>query len=425
MELEVKKLCWSLGRCIKNLKVDGDQANRRYFLVGMFAVFLVGSLWLVTLESRDPYLMSLPWSGFFPYGTATVAENSMTNSTEEPVIKATYIKGKKAVKQFRNHLACFSESGKWVYDSTPRHMPWNSIGDTYASGCDSRHHWTGPGHVFGDQAEAIAMEGDPKDWLIREELKWVWRTNSSCPFWPVDRDEFCKRIGPKRNVMVVGDSINHEIAWSFMNHLVLNGKGYGHMRSGDRSNDGVYEMCGDIFGAGNGFKVAFVRNDRLSPVANISVDTWRNFYEWPWLDLLKEYDVKLLLLNRGAHYEDDKTYVRALRFIFTILSQHFPHMQVIYRNTPPGHANCSLHHEPLSERQHSDLPDGYHWEDFYRQNKIAAKIVKKFQYIYMDVDTMLSLRPEGHITDTDCLHYCLPGPLDLAVQYLYNILLLL
>lgn len=136
--------------------------------------------------------------------------------------------------------------------------------------------------------------------------------------------------------MVVGDSINHEIAWSFMNHLVLSGQGYGHMSSGDRSNDGVYEMCGDIFGAGNGFKVAFVRNDRLSPVANISVDTWRNFYEWPWLDLLKEYDVRLLLLNRGAHYEDDKTFVRALRLIFTILSEHFPHMQVIFRNTPPG-----------------------------------------------------------------------------------------
>ncbi|KAL2630627.1 hypothetical protein R1flu_015313 [Riccia fluitans] len=425
---------WSMGRWMRtgNSKFQGEliscfRSCMRNWFVGMFALFLLGSMWIFYHETSEPYLMkTLPWLELFPLGS--MGEENRSTDVDQPQIKATYIRGKEAVEQFRNHLACFSESGKWVYDPTPRHLPWNYLGDAFASTCDSRHKWTGPGHVSYEQAEAIErdLDGNISAWLVREELKWVWQTNSSCPFWAVNRDDLCRRIGSRRNVMVVGDSLNHEISWTFMNHLVLNGTGYSRLGTNNRSTDGVYEMCGDIFGAGNGFKVSFVRNDRLSPVLFPTVNWERNFYEFPWLNLVDEYDVKLLLMNRGAHYEDDVTYAQALRNIFTILSGRFPHVRVIYRNTQPGHINCETYYRPLSERQNgSQLPDNYHWADFHRQNQLAAKIVEEFQYIYMDVETMLSLRADGHIDKGDCLHYCVPGPLDLSIQYLYNILLLL
>ncbi|KAL2630618.1 hypothetical protein R1flu_015304 [Riccia fluitans] len=254
-------------------------------------------------------MKTLPWLELFPL--KSMGEENRLTDVDQPLIKATYIRGKEAVEQFRNHLACFS-----------------------------RHNGTGPGHISYEQAEAIerVLDGNISAWLVREELKWVWQTNSSCPFWAVNRDDLCRRIGSRRNVMVVGDSINRENSWTLMNHLVLNGTGY----TNNRSTDGVYEMCGDIFGAGNGFKVFFVRNDRLSPVLVPSENWETNFYEFPWLNLVDEYDVKLLIMNGEAHYEDDVTYVQALRNIFTILSGRFPHVRVIYRNTQPGNFQPQL-----------------------------------------------------------------------------------
>ncbi|KAL2630612.1 hypothetical protein R1flu_015298 [Riccia fluitans] len=399
------------------------------WMVGILTLWSLGALWVVYQEEmRESYLimkrlMRVRWLDLLTNSTVGL-------ESHHPLIRGTRIEGKEAVERFRNHLACFSESGQWVHDPVPRHLPWNSMGDVEASICDERHRRI-QGRVSDEKAEAIATTGAFMDWSVREELKWVWQTNSSCTFMPVDRDDLCKRIGSRGNVMVVGDSINNEISWSLMNHLLPSyTTGLTRLGFETRKTDGVYEMCADVLGgAGKGFKVSFVRNDRLSAVRNSSMDKWKNLWhnwEFPWLHLLSEYDVKLLLLNRGAHYEEDLVLTEALNRTFSILSTDFPDLQIIYRNTPPGHVRCQTYNKPLQKRQDDwSLPRDYYWADFYRQNQLSEQIVKEFQYIYMDVDTMLSLRPEGHISRSDCLHYCLPGPLDLSIQYLYNILLLL
>ncbi|KAL3688526.1 hypothetical protein R1sor_014835 [Riccia sorocarpa] len=424
---------WSMERWMRNgnSKVQPELISYisifvcNWFMAVCSLCLLGSTMWIFYQESSDPSLMNnLPWLDYIPVRSSVGADIQNISNVDEPLIKASYIRGKEAVQQFRDHLKCFSESGKWVYDPTPRHLPWNYIGEAYGSKCDKGHQRSGPGHVAYDRAEAIARDGNISTWLVREELKWVWQTNSSCPFRAVNRDDLCRRIGPRRNVMFVGDSLNHQTSYSLMNNLVLNGNGYGPLSLGNQTTDGVYEMCGDIFGAGNGFKVSFVRNDRLTPVVSPKVNRTGNYYEFPWLNLVDEWDVKVLVMNRGAHYEEDAAYAQALRNIFTILSDRFPHVRVIYRNTPPGHVHCETYKGPLTERQNaSNLP--WHWGEFHRQNQLAAKIVEEFQYIYMDVDTMISLRADGHIGKRDCLHYCVPGPLDLSIQYLYNVLLLL
>jgi hypothetical protein len=76
---------------------------------------------------------------------------------------------------------------------------------------------------------------------------------------------------------------------------------------------------------------------------------------------------------------------------------------------------------PIQERQ-TDANMPYHWADFHAQNLLAKAIVERAGYIYMNVDNMLSLRPDGHVAAFDCLHYCLPGPLDSVINLFYNIL---
>lgn len=90
-----------------------------------------------------------------------------------------------------------------------------------------------------------------------------------------------------------------------------------------------------------------------------------------------------------------------------------------------GHINCLYFHEPIEKPQwKGDLI--YHWGEFARQNELAKVIVQKAKYVYMDVDTMLSLRPDQHMKPPfDCLHYAIPGPLDIVFHLFYNILLLL
>ncbi len=85
-----------------------------------------------------------------------------------------------------------------------------------------------------------------------------------------------------------------------------------------------------------------------------------------------------------------------------------------------GHSDCMSFNAPIQERQ-TDANIPFHWADFHAQNLLAKAIVERAGYIYMTVDSMLSLRPDGHVAASDCLHYCLPGPLDSVINLFYNI----
>lgn len=139
----------------------------------------------------------------------------------------------------------------------------------------------------------------------------------------------------KGNVLVVGDSINHLLQWSLINNLLKN-RSDPHVvfDSSECRTCPSFQVCGDV--VEKGFKIGFVRNDRISPITNISNDMFKNFLEWPWIHLLQEWDVHLLILNRGAHYEPDEIYADSLRRTFSLLHALHPDLPVVFRNTPPG-----------------------------------------------------------------------------------------
>ncbi|GLJ08426.1 hypothetical protein SUGI_0088540 [Cryptomeria japonica] len=85
-----------------------------------------------------------------------------------------------------------------------------------------------------------------------------------------------------------------------------------------------------------GFKVGFVRNDGIFTISNVSSTTLNNFLEWPWLHLLKEWDIQILLLNRGAHFETDEIFSESLHITFSLLHSLYPDLLVLFHNTPPG-----------------------------------------------------------------------------------------
>ncbi|CAI5463524.1 unnamed protein product [Closterium sp. Yama58-4] len=131
-----------------------------------------------------------------------------------------------------------------------------------------------------------------------------------------------------------------------------------------------------------------------------------------------------IILNRGPHYREDNDFEPHLRTTLLYLRNRFPDKLLIYRNSAGGHVDCPKHHKPIETPQDpSKLP--FNWDKFPHQNRLSQPMAEQLGMAMMDVERMTALRPDGHtglLTKLDCLHYCMPGPLDAWVQVLSNML---
>lgn len=79
----------------------------------------------------------------------------------------------------------------------------------------------------------------------------------------------------------------------------------------------------------------------------------------------------------------------------------------------------------FKEELNKSLPDKYGWNHFHLFDKFTNTQNIKHDYKIIDL-TPLYLRPDAHVKGKkdDCLHFCMPGPLDLfsiiLQQMLYN-----
>lgn len=143
----------------------------------------------------------------------------------------------------------------------------------------------------------------------------------------------------------------------------------------------------------------------------------------------------VILVNKGAHYDPDAVLLKEARAALAFITQAFPNATVVWRNTVPGHVNCSRIAAPLSALQ--DLAgsgaSAFHWADFAHQNELMREVIaREFpSVIYMDVYSAGVLRGDFHMSfyksppdDSDCLHYRpeVPSPLDHWAEVLYNVL---
>ena len=109
------------------------------------------------------------------------------------------------------------------------------------------------------------------------------------------------------------------------------------------------------------------------------------------------------------------------------------HIQFIWKSQNPAHLSCVTELQPFDDfnsairnaEVEQPLIDKYFWHMHPKFDRIAARLFKDSQQPFKFLDMRpLYMRPDGHHGDVslfdECLHYCLPGPLNLfAVQLLH------
>ena len=103
---------------------------------------------------------------------------------------------------------------------------------------------------------------------------------------------------------------------------------------------------------------------------------------------------------------------------------------LLLRMNAPGHRDCPKHRKPLSSAASSDeIFASYNWPNmsWSIDDVIMSELGKAERGMALNT-TMHRLRPDGkHISEgyggaVDCLHSCLPGPVDWYNRLLLNMM---
>lgn len=268
---------------------------------------------------------------------------------------------------------------------------------------------------------------NPCSWVLDgDALKHEWISNPICrsPTRRFSAPSFCSLLDG-RNVLVVGDSISSHAFASWVN-LLLSRLGLSCSPESNPLKPGSHVQSSRIGRCGN-VTMTFVRNDRLSLATEAAPDADKQvFIETPWINQLD--NISVLILNRGAHYENDTKVLSDLDATLTHLRERHPGVRVLWRNTPHGHLDWKSHvglHEKVLDKPPELAPThAFHYALFRRQNEaVRAFLAARFPHVlYLDVFTMTVLRADNHF---DALHICAPGVADVWLEMIYNVLLLL
>eukprot|EP00271_Cylindrocystis_brebissonii_P005275 TRINITY_DN17235_c0_g1_i1.p1 TRINITY_DN17235_c0_g1~~TRINITY_DN17235_c0_g1_i1.p1 ORF type:complete len:830 (-),score=50.50 TRINITY_DN17235_c0_g1_i1:449-2938(-) len=336
-----------------------------------------------------------------------------------------------ATEELQRRMQCNSEEGRWVYNPTPRILPWPKQPIKYIRGsepCDAD--WVRGGGIAYEDADRAALNGT--EWKVRESVKWEWETPTHCQLEKITHDSFCRVLGPRRSILLIGDSLSLGLFRNFHANIQMDADLERDPTIELFPNDPLrawdvgtrfklclgYSVCNDVWGEDDAVQFRFCFNKQLS-LTRVPLNS-----EAPWVLMLTEWKPDIVILNSGAHYRSDDLYESGTRASLWYIRSKLPKSLIMWRNTPPGHLNCTAYDRPLDRPQNkSDLP--FHWGDFARQNEIAKRLVKEVGGVYVDVATMSELRADAHFgtnyaKKTDCLHFCQPGVLDTWVQLIYN-----
>ncbi|KAG1189673.1 hypothetical protein G6F36_003715 [Rhizopus arrhizus] len=301
----------------------------------------------------------------------------------------------------REKLSCWT-AGQWIRDEKNR-FQLKHLQDPIYSSCDNQFYKT---HSISDK---------------REATQYVWKPHSkSCPVnKKISSKNWCKLLRG-RNMLLVGDLTHYQYHELFLDTFRDDPTVcFGELNCKDHT------IC-----KAKDTRLRYVRNDILSTVRKFhnrdQGHPLANLVEWPFVTSNMLLSYPILILSRTTQLDDDDLlFTRRLIHTMRVIRENTPDSLVIYQSSPIGHPFCDDAQGPLTKALSDDelkrLP--YGWSEVKRRNAIAKAVVEASGGVYLDLASMVDLRPDGHIGQGDCLRYCIPGPMDSTIHLYYQIFL--
>mmetsp|Transcript_10371 Transcript_10371/g.14286 ORF Transcript_10371/g.14286 Transcript_10371/m.14286 type:complete len:336 (-) Transcript_10371:8-1015(-) len=241
------------------------------------------------------------------------------------------------------------------------------------------------------------VDGTQHNVSAREKYSWV---PDHCLLEKFSGVEFCYVLG-KRRLLMVGDSLMHQMATVLINILKT-----------------LHAPCLD--------QISYGVSSHLLYQANVNFGMSKNMH----LYFNMNSGADICLVNAGAHLDDEgdlyniweniqpwvKEYRATYNTTFVWVTQSFGHLQCEKFQAP------LKEYTPITPNEYG--LDRYSWRNFVGFDRMSKDLAAIHNFGILDV-SMLRLRPDAHKANRiagheDCLHWCLPGPLDIFPTLLYN-----
>ena len=236
---------------------------------------------------------------------------------------------------------------------------------------------------------------------VSEREKFVWKTDN-CTTMEWNATYFCDLLG-SRTLLLIGDSTNRQTS-STLNSMIRGDVPPGRCASQILSRDSDF----------------LVQFDLIRPRPSMP-ERERGFIKH-----IHELRPDIVVLSTGAHYLDLEAYksmLSALEInIQTIRRSYKKPPKFIWKTQNPGHYACrtGVKEKPLDDfSQFTAIDDHNKWNLHRAYDEVSKNLSRQVGMKVIDMSP-LYLRLDGHpgylaydIRGGDCLHYCLPGPLNI------------
>ena len=313
-----------------------------------------------------------------------------------------------------------------------------------------------------------------------DRLQFQWNPQQKCRknFINFNVKGFCN-VMKGRPLVLMGDSLMYYTFLSFVNAMA-NGKPYSLDENGDFD---AFTRLHPIEFAKYPPRTEFLLFDKACKDVdeepflvfmnnNAYLDVSPTTLEW-----IGNHSNSILFINRGFHFQrTTNDYEKHFKFILTNYLQRIHHQYspshssshtshsifsssfhsssthsslsksngyIIFRSIHMPHPSCSnyISSYPFTKENYSlyetpniiqQLHQSYNWYDIIEQDKLFIQpIINNFitnniynasqKLFYVDILSSTKLMARRHTND--CLHYCVPGPMNSWIIFLYNILI--
>jgi hypothetical protein len=241
----------------------------------------------------------------------------------------------------------------------------------------------------GGNACVCDKAGDKGRWEMHMREKYEW-TPSFCFLQAWNAKTFCELLGD-RNILIRGDSTAGQSAITLINMLVA---------KGEKCQKQITFSWANMLGLSTG-----PRNHEL-------------------LDMVHHANASIVIFSAGAHFHSLDQYKQGWEPMVAKIADvqtQLPHVKFAFKTINPGHVNCHEHFNPTEHYQPpaATTSDEFHWNLHPAFDNYAKEVVRTRLRIPVIDMTPLYTRPDAH---ADCLHLCLPGPLNLFSTLVLNML---